>query len=166
MACGLACVLVVITGGLVPSLGVRIVTCAKWRRHSYHLGLFQRHKPANDSLFPFLPRVPFYRTGIHSTTNHKLKYIPYPRKLTEDSGSNKRLKMYLLIKNCDFPLQRWKYPLNSNMVAGFFEKWCGGAVWFRALVGDEEKDAAAKIDLDKQRVEAWGRVVGKAASND
>ena len=36
----------------------------------------------------------------------------------------------------------------------------------RTLVGDEEKDAAAKIDLDKQRVEAWGRVVGKAASND
>ena len=41
------------------------------------------------------------------------------------------------------------YPLNKTMGSCLESS-------FSCWVGDEEKDAAAKIDLDKQRAEAWG----------
>lgn len=41
------------------------------------------------------------------------------------------------------------YPLNKTMGSCLESS-------FSCLVGNEEKDAAAKIDLDKQRAEAWG----------
>ena len=46
------------------------------------------------------------------------------------------------------------YPLNKTM-GSFLESS------FSCWVGDEEKDAAAKMDLDKQRAEAsGGRLLG------